>query len=185
MPTRKVDKESLLLTALNVFRNQGYYHTSVADLARACNIEKPHFYYYFKDKEHLMLEVLRFSYEQTKVHITDKAYNEDFTVKQRIRKMMENSQKLQAEDFGGCIMGNTILETSGLEQRFEGVLKQYIEDWINALKYLLLKKHHEDISDRLARELVNELQGSLMMMRLYRDPGHFHHTIQKIEQAVL
>ncbi len=184
MPKRKVDREELILNALKVFRNKGYYHTSVADLAKACNIEKPHFYYYFKDKENLMLEVLKFSHEETRKHITSKAYNEEYTVRQRIRKMMENSRKLQAEDFGGCIMGNTIQETSGYEENFKEVLKAYIEDWKTALKYLLEKKYEEDEADRIATELVSELQGSLMMMKLYRDSFLYYKLTEKIEKIV-
>jgi len=184
VPRQKVNKEELILRAMKVFRSKGYYHSSVADLAQACGIEKPHFYYYFEDKEHLMREVLLFVHGFVKKYIIDKAYNEDYTVQQRIRKMMENCRRFNIEDMSGCIMGNTILETSGHDERFEAILKAYMEDWIAGLTYLLAKKHPPADAERKARECLNELQGSMIMMRLYRDPYHFYKATEKVEALI-
>lgn len=180
MPKKKVDKEELILTAMKVFRSKGYYHTSVADLAQACSIEKPHFYYYFKDKEHMMLEVLGYAHAFVKTHILAKAFDENYTVEQRAQKMMENARKLHIEDFGGCIMGNTILETSGQVDAFSKLLQQYIDDWVAALAYLLEKKLKPEEANAKAHELVNQLQGGMMMMRLYRDPYQFYKATENV-----
>lgn len=179
-----MSKDELVLCAMKVFRSRGYYHTSIADLAEACNVEKPHFYYYFRDKEAIMREVLLFVHDFVKKYIIDKAYNEDYTVQQRIRKMMENSRRFNIEDMAGCIMGNTILETSGHEEDFDAILKQHMQDWVKALTYLLAKKHSPADAERIAWECVNELQGSMIMMRLYRDPYHFYKATEKVEALV-
>ena len=58
MPVQKITREEILLKAQAVFRKQGYYHTSMNELAEACSLQKGSFYHYFPSKESLMKEIL-------------------------------------------------------------------------------------------------------------------------------
>ena len=65
MPIQKITREEILLKTLEVFRQQGYYNTSMSDLATACDLNKSTFYHYFDSKEALMKVLL----EETRIYL--------------------------------------------------------------------------------------------------------------------
>ena len=53
MPVQKTTKDQIIIKSIEVFLKQGYYKTSMSDLAEACGLQKGSFYYHFKSKEEL------------------------------------------------------------------------------------------------------------------------------------
>ena len=183
MPQTKVSKEKILNSVLEVFRQQGYYSTTLQELAQACGIQKPHFYYYFpQGKKQLMQEVLQYAYQQLKTFVIDKAYNEAYSPQARLRKMMDNSIQIHAQSFTGCFMANTVLETAGNEETFDDVLKQYFKDWQKAITYLLNTRYESEKAEELALDCLERIQGSIILMRLYKDHSYLENAANKITQ---
>ena len=60
MPTIKTSKEEVLQKSMLLIWQKGYHDTSIGDLAISLGMHKSHFYYYFKDKEDLMKEILSY-----------------------------------------------------------------------------------------------------------------------------
>ncbi|HEX8657003.1 MAG TPA: TetR/AcrR family transcriptional regulator [Hymenobacter sp.] len=54
MPIQKITRKELLRTCIQVFRKQGYYRTSIQDLAQATGLTKGVFYHHFASKEEIM-----------------------------------------------------------------------------------------------------------------------------------
>ena len=185
MPKHKTDRETILQKSLAVFLQKGYYHTKFSDLGQACGLEKSHFYYYFKNKEDLMLAVLEFTYRNAKQHIFDKAYDERYSPKQRLEKMMQNAVRLYASAPRGCLMGNTVLGTAGNEPEFQQVLRQYFDGWVASLTHLFKTQHATPEAQRLAQECVQEIQGSVMFVRLYDDPSYLEEAAQRVVGRLL
>lgn len=50
--------EEVYVKAANLFRKKGYLRTSMNDIAKELNIQKGSLYYYIKDKETLLFEIL-------------------------------------------------------------------------------------------------------------------------------
>lgn len=184
MPKVKTDKTTILKKALEVFYQQGYYPTTLSDLAAACDIEKPHFYYYFGSKKELMEEVLRYIHGVVERMILNKAYNPNYTPKERLNIMMNNLQKLQLVTYSGCIMGNTVLETYGTRDDFRPVLQPYFNGWIDALSNIYATRFSESKSRVMAKEDLESLQGSMMFMKLYDDEQYLLDCIQKIRNRI-
>ena len=180
MPKHKTDRDTILQKSLAVFLQKGYYHTKFSDLGEACGLEKSHFYYYFKNKEDLMLAVLDFTYRNAKQHIFNKAYDERYTPQQRLEKMMQNAVRLYASAPRGCLMGNTVLGTAGNEPGFQPVLRQYFDGWVRSLTHLFRTQHAAAKAQRLAQESVQEIQGSVMFVRLYNDPSYLKDATQRV-----
>lgn len=67
--TRKEQKEerrkAILMTALNLFVNQGYYETKIADIAAAVPMSTGLMFHYFESKEELLLELVQMGAEAT------------------------------------------------------------------------------------------------------------------------
>ena len=180
MPKQKTDRDTILRKSMHVFLQKGYYHTNLSDLGAACGLEKPHFYYYFKNKEDLMRAVLEFTYHSVKQHIFDKAYDEDYSPQQRLAKMMQNTVRLHASSPGGCLMGNTVLGTADSEPEFQDILQRYFDGWVASLAHVFSANHPPEKAQQLAQQSIQEIQGSVMFVRLRRDASYLETTAQRI-----
>ena len=167
MPTYKTSKAELLEKCTLVFREKGYYHTTFADLAKACNIEKPHFYYYFSSKKHLMQEVLKYSDRLVEDFICTIAYNDDFPPKARLEKMLERQVRYFIDIKGGCIFGNTILETANSEPSFKPFVQSTFDKWAKAFTYVLATQYDREEAEELAYSIVQDFQGGMMLYQLH------------------
>ncbi len=56
-------RSRIFLTAAELFADHGYDKVSIRQICKAVGIQKPTLYYYFKDKETLLLEMINFSKE--------------------------------------------------------------------------------------------------------------------------
>ena len=184
MPKQKTDRDTILRKSLDVFLQKGYYRTMFSDLGEACSLEKSHFYYYFKNKEDLMRAVLDYTYRNVQQHILNKAYDERYSPQQRLAKMMQNTVRLHAFTAQGCLMGNTVLGTLGIEPEFESILRNYFEGWIAALSHIFRTQYPTDEAQRLAQESIQEIQGSVMFVRLYDNPSFLEAAAARVVQRL-
>ena len=180
MPTVKTSKEEVLLKAAHVIRQRGYAHTSMKDLAKACGIQPSHFYYYFKDKEDLMTAILEGVVERFQKYIGIIADDRSLEPIDRLDKMLKKMAKSFLFTEGGCLMGNTVLETAYMEPHFVGVLRDFFEAYIDALKKIYQAKFTEKYAQNLAEQVVQDLQGGIMLSLLYKDDSY---TIKAFNRA--
>ena len=169
MPVYKTSREEILEKAANVFREKGYYHTSIEMLATACGIKKPHLYYYFKGgKEELMLEVLHYMDSLMEKYVCELAYNEKYPPENRLKKMLNRMTKFYLNGPGGCIFANTLLETANANEAFKPVIKRTFDKWSQALQHLLKNRYEADEAERLAYSIIQDMEGGLMLYQLYK-----------------
>ena len=133
MPVKKVEKFTIIKEALNLFRTQGYHKTTMSNIGDACGLLKGSIYHYFSSKEDLMKEVL----EVLKDHYRDKvfiyAYDNELTATQKLKLLGEKSIDVFANGEGACLMANIAMETNDVVPEFRKPIKQFFDDWINAL----------------------------------------------------
>ncbi len=180
MPTVKTSKEEVLLKATHVIRQRGYAYTSMKDLAKACDIQPSHFYYYFKDKEDLMTAILEGVVERFRQNIGIIADDDSLEPIEKIDKMLKKMGKSFVYTEGGCLMGNTVLETAYMEPKFVNVLRDFFEAYIKALTKIYQAKFTEKYAQNLAEQVVQDLQGGIMLSLLYKDDSY---TIKAFNRA--
>jgi TetR/AcrR family transcriptional repressor of nem operon len=180
MPKQKTNKEEILAQAYQVFKALGYHRAKISDLAQACGLEKSHFYYYFKDKQDLMAEVLRFASGKMREWVWSKAYGEGYTAEQRFRKVLDNLLKVHSLHGGGCIMGHTALEVGEGEPELRQEVQAYFDEAREAFTHLYGARFPEERARELAGMALRELQGAIILMRLYQDPRHFEEAVAQI-----
>jgi len=56
---KKATKERIFKVAAELFSRDGYYKVSVREICEAANVTKPVLYYYYKDKENLLCEMMK------------------------------------------------------------------------------------------------------------------------------
>ncbi|AWV97799.1 TetR/AcrR family transcriptional regulator [Arcticibacterium luteifluviistationis] len=185
MPLTKTNKEEIIQTALSVFRKNGYYNTSMSDLATACGLQKGSFYHYFASKEVLMGEVLKTVQSYLDYAVFSIAKQTDLAPRDRMEKMLLKLGKVLLSQEGGCIVGNTTLEVAAQNVIFKDTLKAIFDSWKNALKIIFMEKYPEGTSNRLAEQSVMEFEGAVMFSQLYQTDQYlkdaFVRTLSKMK----
>lgn len=167
MPVQKVTREEILQKSMLVFKRQGYHRTTMDDLARACGLLKGSFYHYFRSKEVLMKEVLLHANDFNKTHIFSIAYDVEKPPKERLEALLDALFNGITQTEGGCLMGNTVLETALLTDEFREPLRAHFDNALAALAHLYQTNHSAAKARQLAQQATVEIQGTLLLVKLY------------------
>jgi TetR/AcrR family transcriptional repressor of nem operon len=187
MAQQKTSREAILITALQVFRRQGYFNTSIADLGEACGLRKAHFYYYFPGgKEELMREVLAAMLDYTRDRVFALAGAPGpADPRQRLEQMVHKLGRIFMGRPGGCIMANTVVETAGLEPElsFMPLLRQYFDEMTAAFVRIYAARWPEAEARLRAGQAVRGIQGGILLMELYDDESHLTQALRQVMEA--
>jgi AcrR family transcriptional regulator len=103
----ELKRGAILRSAAQIIRRRGYSQTSLADIADDLHVSKPTIYYYFRNKDEIILELLRTSVET----ILDPAdHPEDYpnapglTGAERFERYLRRIVRLVADDMLGCLL---------------------------------------------------------------------------------
>jgi TetR/AcrR family transcriptional regulator, transcriptional repressor for nem operon len=179
MPVVKTSKEEVVLKALYVIRERGYANASMSDLAKACDIQPSHFYYYFKNKEDLMTEILNLTHHFFKERIMVYADDAMLSPLEKLEKTFQKFEKTLNYGSGGCIMANTILETAHSDPPFLAIVKLFFEDFLFALTKIYQVKYTEGYARDLAEQVVQDIEGGVMLSQLYKDDRYMKSAFQR------
>lgn len=172
MPVQKTTREEIIEKSIQVFRQQGYHKTSMSDLAAACGLQKGSFYHYFKNKEALMQAVLERLHQYYHKKVFSIAYEVDKSAAERFIALFKIQEPIISADFSGCLFGNMTLESSSNQVDFSTTLKAFFTDWQAAFQHLYQEQYAPEQALKLARQSVAEVEGALMLMRLYADRSY-------------
>jgi TetR/AcrR family transcriptional regulator, transcriptional repressor for nem operon len=177
MPIYKTSREEIIKKSFKVFLEKGYYHTTVSDLSKACQIEKSHFYYYFESKNDLMFSALGFIKVWASENLFVHAGNQQVSPSARMKDLLDTLKEIHSKGFAGCIFGNTALETANNDETFAPVIKEYFALWKAALVKIYIEKFNKQESEQRAARFLNELNGALLMMKVYKDTSYLQDFI--------
>jgi TetR/AcrR family transcriptional repressor of nem operon len=180
VPKQKVSIDFILKESLKLFRKKSYHNTSIADIAEACGLLKGSIYHYFASKEALMHAVIQFVHEYFRKEIFSIAYDENLSPQERIEKMFKVSEKMLLSDDGGDVMGNIGVETARVIPEFSDQIKGFFAEWIAATKHIFVQITGEFEATKLAEQTVAEIEGAIMMTRIFRDPRFMKNAYERI-----
>jgi AcrR family transcriptional regulator len=100
---RDAKKEAVLRTAVRLFLERGYWHTSLNDVAEKLNITKPALYHYFHNKEEIYLECYRWGILLIKANL-DCIRQQGGTGLQKVVNFIYCYAVIIAGDFGRCVV---------------------------------------------------------------------------------
>jgi TetR/AcrR family transcriptional repressor of nem operon len=170
MALQKITKEEIIRIGIDLFRKQGYNRTSMNDLAQACGLQKGSFYHYFSSKEALMSAILDTLYQYYRNKLFPRAYYQTTTPAERMEIFFKKQEPVFTQELTGCLFGNITLETISMEEEFKSVIQAFFSDWIDAFKQIFLDDgNSDDQALILARQSVMEIEGALMLMRVFAD----------------
>ncbi|MDW3194541.1 MAG: TetR/AcrR family transcriptional regulator [Cytophagales bacterium] len=180
MAKQKYSKEELLTNLFEVFRQCGYDGASMEVLAKATGLRKSSLYHRFPGgKEQMAQEVLQTVAQWIKTHVVAVAHLA-IPVEEKLDKVMRHLFELYDGGKKSCILRSMSTE-SGLE-KFGDLIRGTFQDLHDGFKSLALEFGKEEPeADKLAREAILKIQGSLVVGKGMGEPQLFQETLNGIE----
>lgn len=185
MPKTKTSKEEVLQRVIPILRERGIAKSSMSELAKACDIQKSHFYYYFNNKEQLIKEVLATVHSYFKYNLSKIIANNDLTIPEKLGQVKKLIDKMFKNANSGCIMANTALETAHLNPIYKDEIQHFFADFISGLQILLEPSYSSEESLELAEQIVQDLEGGILLMRIYNDHKYINNAVSRMEKIIL
>lgn len=180
MARQKVNEQTIILQSLKLFRQQSFHNTSMEDIASACGILKGSLYHYFKSKDELMIKVIEFVHDFFKNDIFCHAWNEKLTAKQKLKKLCSSAELVFFDKETGKLYGNIGIESALVIPEFNTIIRAFFQDFFDALKHIYKEKYTEKMANELAERSVAEVEGSIMLARIFNDKSYITNTHKRI-----
>lgn len=119
-------KNKIFLTAAELFGNYGYDKVSIRQICEAAGVQKPTLYYYFKDKETLLLEMITFAKEVGEDIFKEKiGAEEDFLDKM---KGILYGRKIFIEKYPQFFRFHAMIHLFAIPERVKRELLNYVQE---------------------------------------------------------
>lgn len=170
MAIKKTSRQGVVDHALRLFRRNGYHHTSMADIGKACGLLKGSIYHYFATKEALALATLEQEIQDAREQIFKTAYQEGKSAQQRLKDFAEGIDEHFSDREDGCLMANLGFEASNVLPDLMHPIANFFEEWVESLAHLLGERYGRHRALELAADSLARTQGALLLMRSIRAP---------------
>ena len=183
-------REKILEEARLVFKRKGFGATTINDLLNAAGTTKGNLYFHFADKEAVGLEVLRRE-QQSFYRFLDQALagkSPAVGLDNFFRKALEKQS--QQGFVGGCLFGNTALETSDTAPVFAGLVQEVFAEWMRKLEQKIASAQVDeqirtDISaGELAEMVVATIEGGIMQSRLQKSATPLKRSLETLRRVL-
>ncbi len=178
-------RSRLLLAAAQLFVKKGYSGASLSEIAAVCNIKKSSLFHHFVSKEAIALETIAMVKRYCDDNIFQSVYSTGLSLEERKKKFLEGSQHFFCERIdNNALVGFLGIALVDVAEAFNAPVKQYFDAWQSAISRLLEEQVDANRAQKLATALVSQLQGALLMWRVYQDPRYVDEAYQQLVRVV-
>ncbi|MFC5066632.1 TetR/AcrR family transcriptional regulator [Flaviflagellibacter deserti] len=176
----KTTREHIVEAADRLFYEQGYEHTSFADIAGAVKISRGNFYYHFRTKDEILDAVIELRLANTRsmldqweaggAHPTDR-------IRGFINILIQNRTKIMRH---GCPVGTLCNELAKLDHVAQGAASRIFNlfrDWL-CRQFEQLGRAAE--ADALALHLLARSQGVASLANAFRDEDFIRREVEQM-----
>jgi AcrR family transcriptional regulator len=178
--------DRIVEVARELFFDQGYAATGIAQILKASGTKSGSLYYFFPSKEDLLAAVLKKYKEMLGPRVVGPALSRTSDPIERLFGVLDGYRVLlQATEFRlGCPIGNLALEVSNDHPRVRTLIVENFEAWCTAIAGMI-----EDASARLpqpvearalARHVLATMEGAVMLARAYRSFEPFDDAVRQL-----
>jgi AcrR family transcriptional regulator len=162
------NKNKIFKQTQQLMRRQGYYSTSIADIAQKCSLSKASIYHHIDEKKDLVGIAMKDVQQFFKENCFDLIYDDKLSNDKKVDLLFIIIRRYLAEYQGGCLVHNLVHELVDSEPEFLTLFQDYFALWSDAITHILKKSHSSEMARTLAENMVAQLGGAIMMDRLYR-----------------
>ncbi|MGH7885061.1 MAG: TetR/AcrR family transcriptional regulator [Thermodesulfobacteriota bacterium] len=171
------NKDIILKTANDLFHSFGYSQTSVDKIIEQSGISKSNFYYHFKTKETLALQILdklihKYKDEVIYETLLEKNYNPLERLTRFFDKVICYHKTLSCRK--GCPFGNLALEQSDINDKFRIKLSNFFSEWKIAIEDCIRAGVNENYFREnidpasLADLILSQIEGSILLSKTHK-----------------
>ncbi len=173
-------RERILESAIALFHQAGFNATSLDNILEASGVCRSNFYYHFKSKEDLGMEVLRQQAEVFEARcIAGILEDGSVPARARLQRLFEAVAAGQrAEEYRcGCPFGNLAAELAGIHPEFRRRLSEFFGRWEESVNRCLQDgvsrgEFRSDLETRpVATALVSQIEGAILLTKTHRHEG--------------
>jgi len=186
MPT--ATRERLVDTARDLFWEQGYTATGIAQILDAAGARSGSLYYFFPTKEDLLLAVLEWYKANLDAAVVQPVFQHVHDPIERIFGILDGYRRmLVATKFQhGCPVGSLALELANSHPAARALLAQNFTNWRKVIEQCL-----NDAAGRLPQNLdkqqlalfvLTTMEGAVMLARTYRSVEPYHAAVTQLRK---
>ncbi|MDD1009676.1 TetR/AcrR family transcriptional regulator [Pseudomonas shahriarae] len=183
----KIPRDELLQRCANTFKRLGYHGTTMDALSTACGLTKASFYHHYPSKESLLVDVLAWTHERLQQSLFSIAFDEALPVPERFIRMGRKAKKLFQDDSIGCLMGVMAVDSTYGKVELMEPIRRFMDDWAAAFTQLFGAGYSQEQAQRLARQLVADYEGAILLARIYGDLSYIdavtERGLRQLEEA--
>jgi len=179
-PQKPGTRARIIEAADRLFYEQGYEHTSFADIAGAVNLSRGNFYYHFKTKDEILDAVIAHRLAEREIWLAEWERENDDPVA-RIRRFIDilimNRDKILRY---GCPLGSLSTELTKLDHPLQGEagkLFTLFRTWL-ARQFALAGQKRG--ADRLAMHLLALSQGIATLANTFHDETFIRREVRAL-----
>ena len=170
-------KEKILVSAKELFHENGFQQTSVDEILKRSGVTKSNFYYHFKSKEELGLIILdRFIQLYESDVLMKTLGNKELTPSERLIEFYRSVRTFHRdlEKPRGCPFGNMAIEMSGSNESFREKLSLFFNSWEKIIEECISEGMRSgdfrgDLPPGVIAQLIlSHLEGAIMMVKTHR-----------------
>lgn len=176
----KTTREQIVETADQLFYQQGYEHTSFADIASAVEISRGNFYHHFKSKDEILDAVIQLRLKKTHQMLENwesKSQDPSDRIRSFINILIMNQTKIKLY---GCPVGTLCAELAKLDHVSKtdaGRLFTLFRTWLREQFRQLGRKTD---ADELAMYLLSQSQGVASLANAFHDEKFIKREVNRM-----
>lgn len=181
-------EKKILVQAIELFRRNGYYSTSMNMVSEACGISKGNLTYHYPTKEELFKSCIKASSNYFKQYVVQNSFEHSVNELEGLITFLENVKTWLATDnqVTGCIFSNAALELRHTNPELAELSYRHLQDIKSALREKIESGQSSgSITDRESPEdLIEDLflayEGAVMYSRIENSLNSFSLFIERI-----
>ena len=164
-------KERILTEAESLIQQKGFNAFSFKDIANAIGIKTASIHYHFPSKEELGLVVISWHADKISSALSDIGSNTLLSVKDKIQALFDAVLSLTYKnDNKMCLGGMFASDFQSLPASIQNKIRLFFKSLINwIVELLVLNEYTEKASLLLSKQIVSQIEGALLLARLYQD----------------
>lgn len=180
-------RDHILGEASRLIQRKGIGATSIGEILFAAGVHKGSLYFHFQDKEEIGCEVIRQAADRF-LEFVDRSLTGATPGKALDNFFSAALAYHQGAGFvGGCLFGNTALETSDAEPRLAALVNEVFVAWIDRIRRVIAGgqrtgEFRNDVPARdIAQQVVVTLEGGIMLSRLRKEAAPLETSIRNLK----
>ncbi|TXK82691.1 TetR/AcrR family transcriptional regulator [Paenibacillus sp. N3.4] len=182
------NKDRIMEAAMDLFHDHGFQGTGLEHILSSSGVCKSNFYYHFKSKEELGIQVIERKVQEMREAVMEPSLgNEQLSPKERVLGLFERMLNFceQFECRKGCFFGNLALELSDSSEALRKPLSRFFSEMEAGVVTCLQEgRKRGEMSLQgltpleLAMPIVSLLQGGILLTKTHKDSRALRESIK-------